>query len=51
MFNSRWWVPGTEAVNCLTQNSFNDNNWLVPPPRMVIQCIDNYVTKVFRMHQ
>jgi hypothetical protein len=39
-FNSRWWVPGTEAVYCLTQNWFNENNRLVPPPSMVIQCID-----------
>ncbi|MEW8547530.1 MAG: DNA N-6-adenine-methyltransferase, partial [Candidatus Thiodiazotropha sp.] len=40
-FNSRWWVPGTEGVNALHQNwSKPENNWLVPPPRLVLSTIE-----------
>ena len=36
-FNSKWWVPDTEGVNALHQNwAKPENNWLVPPPRMVL---------------
>ncbi|XP_060574478.1 uncharacterized protein LOC132732127 [Ruditapes philippinarum] len=38
-FNSRWWVPRTEAVDALSQYWGNDINWLVPPPRLVPDCI------------
>ena len=39
-FNSRWWVPGTEGVNALHQRwSKPENNWLVPPPRLVLPTI------------
>ena len=35
--NSKWWVPDTEGVNALHQNwAKPENNWLVPPPRMVL---------------
>ncbi|XP_053379933.1 uncharacterized protein LOC123555791 isoform X1 [Mercenaria mercenaria] len=38
-FNSRWWVPGTEAVDALSQNWSHDINWIVPPPRLVMKCL------------
>lgn len=38
-FNSRWWVPGTEAVHCFSENWFGKVNWLVPPPRLIAACI------------
>ena len=31
-FNSRWWCPGSEAVDAFTQNWAEENNWCVPPP-------------------
>ena len=34
-FNSRWWVPGTEAIE----------NWLVPPPRLVAMRIDKMIAE------
>ena len=37
-FNSRWWVPGTEAVDAMTQFWGRDLNWLVPPPRLIAEC-------------
>ncbi|KAH3847037.1 uncharacterized protein LOC127873650 isoform X1 [Dreissena polymorpha] len=37
-FNSKWWVPGTEAVNCFTQSWSCFNNWLVPPPQVSVKC-------------
>ena len=39
-FNSRWWVPGTEAVDALLQFWGRDLNWLVPPPRLIAKCFD-----------
>ena len=38
-FNSRWWVPGTEGINCLNQVWSGEVNWLVPPPAQVVTCI------------
>lgn len=38
-FNSRFWVPGTEAVNSLDQNWSGETNWVVPPPRLILKCI------------
>ena len=38
-FNSRWWVPGTEAVDCFDQCWSGEINWIVPPPRLIIHCI------------
>ncbi|XP_060081899.1 uncharacterized protein LOC132561188 [Ylistrum balloti] len=34
-FNSKWWCPGTEAVDAFTVRWQGVNNWLVPPPRLV----------------
>ena len=30
-FNSRFWNPGTEAIDAFTLDWSNENNWLVPP--------------------
>ena len=38
-FNSRWWVPGTDAVDAMTQFWGRDINWLVPPPRLIAKCL------------
>lgn len=38
-FNSRWWVPGTEAVNAFDQPWSNECNWMVPPPRLASLCL------------
>jgi hypothetical protein len=39
-FNSRWWCPGTEAVDAFTQHWGADFNWLNPPfsliPRVLL---------------
>jgi hypothetical protein len=35
-FNSRFWCPGTEAVDCFTQNWSNCNNWACPPPTLIL---------------
>jgi hypothetical protein len=35
-FNSRFWCPGTEAVDCFTQNWSNCNNWVCPPPTLIL---------------
>ena len=37
-FNSRWWVPGTEAINSLKESWVSENNWLVPPPYLIADC-------------
>lgn len=39
-FNSRWWVPGTEAIDALKEKWTGENNWLVPPPRLILNCIN-----------
>ena len=39
-FNSRWWVPGTEAIDALNEKWTGENNWLVPPPRLISNCIN-----------
>ena len=39
-FNSRWWVPGCEGINALKQNWAGEVNWLVPPPRLIIDCLE-----------
>ena len=38
-FNSKWWVPGVEAVNCFDQDWQGVNNWLVPPPSGVLKSL------------
>ena len=38
-FNSLFWNPNSEAVDCFTQNWAKENNWLVPPIFLVIKTI------------
>lgn len=38
-FNSRFWVPGTQGINGLDQQWRDEINWLVPPPRLILNCI------------
>ena len=38
-FNSRWWCPGTEAVDAFSVRWSNTIGWYVPPPRLVAQVI------------
>ena len=37
-YNSRYWEPGTEAVDAFTCSWADDNNWLCPP----IYVFNNY---------
>lgn len=39
-FNSRWWCPNTSEMDAFKQFWGNDNNWLVPPPRLVCKTIN-----------
>ena len=34
-FNSRFWNPGTEAVDAFTSDWQDDNNWLCPPVYLI----------------
>ena len=34
-FNSRYWSPGTEAVDAFTVNWAGENNWLCPPVSLI----------------
>ena len=38
-FNSRFRVPGTEAVNAFSVSWAAENNWLVPPVHCIIRVI------------
>lgn len=38
-FNSKFWCPGTEAVDCFTQNWSNCNNWVCPPPALILSVL------------
>ena len=39
-FNSRWWCRNTEAVNAFSQSWQGENNWMVPPPKLVNKVIN-----------
>ena len=39
-FNARWNCPESEAINALVQSWDYDNNWVVPPPRLINQVLD-----------
>ena len=44
-FNTRWWMPGTEGINAFSQRwSEPENNWLVPPPRLVLLTLQKMQT-------
>jgi hypothetical protein len=34
-FNSKIWFWGTESVDCFSVNWSGENNWIVPPPRLI----------------
>ena len=38
-FNSRFWCPGTSGVDAFLQKWSGENNWLVPPPRLILKCV------------
>ena len=38
-FNSRYWSPGTEAVDTFTVNWAGENNWLCPPITLIPRAI------------
>ncbi|XP_060080812.1 uncharacterized protein LOC132560179 [Ylistrum balloti] len=40
LFNSRWWCPGTAGVDGLLQVWAGQNNWLVPPPRLIPKVVN-----------
>lgn len=42
-YNSRFWVPGTEAVDAFSQYWGRDKNWAVPPPRLVSACVEKII--------
>jgi hypothetical protein len=43
-FFSKYWCPGTAGINALNFKWVNENYWLVPPPRLVVQCIQKVLT-------
>lgn len=38
-FNSRYWCPGTEAVDTFTCNWGSEMNWICPPPCLIPRVI------------
>ena len=38
-YNSKFWNPESEAVDCFTQDWRNENNWLVPPINLIVSVI------------
>lgn len=38
-FNTRYWCPGTNGIDAFALDWSKGNNWLVPPPRLIIECI------------
>ena len=40
-FNSRFWNPGTKAVDAFTCNWQDENNWWCPPPYLVPRTIQH----------
>lgn len=38
-FNSRYWNPGSEAIDCFTVNWTGENNWWCPPIGIVLRVI------------
>ena len=47
-FNTRYFQPGTDGVNAFTQNWSHDNNWLFPPPYLLIKAINYAKTRKAR---
>ena len=38
-FNSKFWCPNSEAVDCFTQDWSMTNNWICPPPYLVLSVL------------
>ena len=38
-FNSYRWCPGTEAVNCFTENWKGENNYVAPPAHLIMKIL------------
>lgn len=38
-FNSKYFVPGTEAVDCFGENWANDFNWIIAPVGLVVPAL------------
>ena len=38
-FNSKFWCPGTEVIDCFTQNWSHCNNWVCPPPALLLSVL------------
>ena len=38
-FNSRFWNPGTEAIDAFTQDWSSENNWLCPPVCLIARAL------------
>ncbi|XP_053391340.1 uncharacterized protein LOC128554120, partial [Mercenaria mercenaria] len=39
-FNSRFWCPGTAGVDAFAHTWSGENNWLVPPPRLILATLN-----------
>ena len=43
LFSSRWWCPGTAAIDAFSISWNEHNSWLVPPPRLISKCLKKLV--------
>lgn len=43
VFSSKFWNPGTSAVDAFSCQWSTDNNWLVPPVALASQCINHLI--------
>ena len=43
-FNSLFWNPGTEGVDCFSFSLARDNDWFVPPISLIDKCISHLIT-------
>lgn len=43
-YNSKFWNPGSKAIDYFTQKNWeNENNWLVPPVNLVVRAIRHLI--------
>ena len=40
VFNSRYWCPGTSGIDPFSVSWVGENNWVVPPPRLLSKCLN-----------
>ncbi|CAC5410738.1 unnamed protein product [Mytilus coruscus] len=43
-FNSKFWVPGTRGVDAFAFDWSGENNWIVPPVRLVCRVLNHMLT-------